>query len=142
MSEWKTVISADALRYMQVFGNVTRVRAKDCFEENDLIFYVVDKGNLGQAIGKGSHRLRKLEEMLKKRVKVVEFGDEERFIKNLFKPFVLTSLEIRDETRGKVAYVSVEPRDKGKAIGEKGKNLHIIKKLASKYYKIENVIVI
>ena len=127
---------------MQVFGSVTHVGAKDCFEENGLIVYVVDKGNLGQAIGKGSHRLHKLEEMLKKRVKVVEFGDEERFIKNLFKPFVLTSLEIRDETRGKVAYVSVEPKDKGKAIGEKGKNLHIIKKLASKYYKIENVVVI
>ena len=142
MDEWKTVISSDTLRYIQIFEKVTRVRAKDCFEENNLMFYVVDKGNLGQAIGKESHRLRKLEEILKKKVKIVEFDQKEKFIKNLFKPFVLTSLEIRDETRGNVAYVSVEPKDKGKAIGEKGKNLHLIKKFANKYYKIENVIVI
>ncbi len=141
MAEWD-VISQDTLRYMQLFENVTEVRSKEILEEGDTIVFLVDKGKLGQAIGKGAHRLKKLEDLLKKKVKIVEFDKEEKFIKNLFKPFPLTSLDIRDETAGRVAYVSVDPKDKGKAIGDKGKNLHIVKKLVKKYYNIVNVIVV
>jgi N utilization substance protein A len=140
MPEWD-VISQETLRYMQLFESVTSVRAKEVMEEEDTIVFLVDKGKLGQAIGKGAHRLKKLEELLKKKVKIVEFDDEENFIRNLFKPFPLTSLDIRDETAGRVAYVAVEPKDKGKAIGEKGKNLHIVKKLVKKHYEIVNVVV-
>jgi N utilization substance protein A len=139
MPEWD-VISQETLRCMQLFESVTSVRAKEVLEEDTVVF-LVDKGKLGQAIGKGAHRLKRLEELLKKKVKIVEFDDEENFIRNLFKPFPLTSLDIRDETAGRVAYVSVEPKDKGKAIGERGKNLHIVKKLVRKYYDIVNVVV-
>ncbi|MDY6985508.1 MAG: NusA-like transcription termination signal-binding factor [Candidatus Thermoplasmatota archaeon] len=141
MAEWD-VISQDTLRCMQLFENVTEVRSKEILEEGDTVVFLVDKGKLGQAIGKGAHRLKKLEDLLNKKVKIVEFDSEERFIKNLFKPFPLTSLDIRDETAGRVAYVSVDPKDKGKAIGDKGKNLHIVKKLVKKYYNIVNVIVV
>jgi len=141
MGEWD-VISQDTLRYLQLFESVTNVRSKEMFEEEDTVVFLVDKGNLGQAIGKGAHRLKKLGELLNKKVKIVEFDEEEQFIRNLFKPFPLTSLDVRDETGGRVAYVSVEPKDKGKAIGEKGRNLHIIKKLVKKYYNIENVLVV
>jgi len=139
--EWEK-ISQDSLRLMQVFESTTGVRSKDILEEGDTVVYLVDKGRLGKAIGKGAHRLKKLEELLKRKVKIVEFDEKEAFIRSLFKPFMLTSVDLRDETRGIVAYISVDPKDKGKAIGEKGKNLHIAKKLLKKYYQIENVVVV
>ncbi|MCS6768837.1 MAG: NusA-like transcription termination signal-binding factor, partial [Candidatus Caldarchaeum sp.] len=80
--------------------------------------------------------------VFKKRVKVVEFTtDAASFIKNLLYPAeVLDPVKISERPDGKtVAIVTVNPRDKGVAIGKDGKNINLVRMLAKRHFNIEYI---
>jgi len=131
------------MRYIALFESVTGASVVDCIVDDRLnrIIFVIKEGDAGLAIGKKGKNIALLEKMTGKRHEIIEFSDNPtQFIKNALKPATVREVRMIQRLDGKpVAVVTVEPRDKGVAIGRNGRNAERLRFLAKRYFQIENV---
>ena len=131
------------MRYIALFESVTGATVVDCIVDDDQnrIIFVIKEGDAGLAIGKRGKNIALLERMTGKKHEIIEFSDNPaQFIRNALKPARVREVRMIERLDGKpVAIVSVEPRDKGIAIGRNGRNAERLRFLAKRYFQIENV---
>ncbi|MBU4256389.1 MAG: NusA-like transcription termination signal-binding factor [Candidatus Thermoplasmatota archaeon] len=126
------------MQYITLFENLTKARVKDCLGLEEKIVFIVNKGQLGLAIGKNSVNLKKLKFVLKKNIDIIEYSDDVAvFIKNIFHNYKVIDIVIENKN----VIVVVEPKDKGKAIGKNGKNLRAAREIAHRHYGIQSMVV-
>ena len=86
------------LRYLNLFEKVTGIRTHYCFEYNNTIIFCVPREFVSKAIGPDARNLRRISEIIKKRVKVIyipkEPQDIKRFIELVVSPVTFKDLEI------------------------------------------------
>ncbi len=131
------------MRYIALFESITGATVKDCIIDEDLsrIIFIIKEGDVGMAIGRGGKNIHLLEKMTGKKHEIIEHSDSPvQFIKNALKPARVKEIRISERPDGKtIAVVSVNPRDKGVAIGKNGRNAERIRFLAKRYFQIQNV---
>jgi N utilization substance protein A len=131
------------MRFIALFQSITGATVKDCIVDDDLnrIIFVVKEGSIGMAIGKRGKNIHLLEKMTGKKHEVIEHSDNPaQFIKNALKPAKVDEVRITERMDGKtIAVISVNPKDKGVAIGKNGRNAERIRFLAKRYFQIQNV---
>jgi len=136
-------LTSKEMSYIALFENITSATARDCIVDDELnrIIFVVKEGDLGVAIGKNGKNIRLLERMTGKKHEIIEHADKpDQFIRNALKPARVNEVRISERLDGKsIAVVSVNPRDKGVAIGKNGRNAERIRFLAKRYFQIQNV---
>ena len=140
MTTQKISFDTDMLKFMGLFENITRSKLKDCFFDREKLVFIVDKGEMGKALGKNKMNIVKLEKMLKRKIKIVEF-DENRiqFITNYLAPLRITDIKEEGEV---VTVTGADTKTKGLIIGIKAQNLRNLEKVISKYFTIEEIKVI
>ncbi|MDH7477183.1 MAG: NusA-like transcription termination signal-binding factor [Candidatus Bathyarchaeota archaeon] len=131
------------MRYIALFESITGASVKDCIvdEEQGRVIFIVNEGQVGVAIGKGGRNIRTLERMTGKKHEIIEYSEDPiQFIKNALKPAIVKEIRLTERPDGKtIAVVSVNPRDKGVAIGKNGRNAERLRFLAKRYFQIQNV---
>lgn len=131
------------MRYIALFESITGATVKDCIIDDVLnrIIFIVKEGEVGIAIGKRGKNIHMLEKMTGKKHEIIEHSEKPaQFIKNALKPARVNEIRISERTDGKtIAVVSVNPKDKGVAIGKNGRNAERIRFLAKRYFQIQNV---
>jgi N utilization substance protein A len=136
-------ITSTEMRYIALFESVTNASVKDCIidEEQGRVLFVISEGQLGVAIGRGGRNIHTLERMTGKKQEIIEYSEEPaQFIKNALKPAAVREVRISERTDGKsIAVVTVNPKDKGVAIGKNGRNAERLRFLAKRYFQIQNV---
>ena len=136
-------ITADEMRYIALFESISGASVKDCIidEEQGRAIFVVNMGQVGVAIGKGGRNIHTLERMTGKKHEIIEYSeDPATFIRNALKPAAVKEVRVSERTDGKrIAVVTVNPKDKGVAIGKNGKNAERLRFLAKRYFNIQNV---
>jgi N utilization substance protein A len=136
-------LTSQEMRYIALFESITGATVKDCIVDDDLnrIIFVVKKGQVGMAIGRQGKNIHLLERMTSKKHEIIEHAENPaQFIKNALKPARVKEIRITERPDGKsIAVVSVNPRDKGIAIGKNGRNAERIRFLAKRYFEIQNV---
>ena len=114
------------MRFIALFQSITGATVKDCIVDSDLnrIIFVVKEGSIGMAIGKRGKNIHYLEKITGKKHEVIEHSDNPaQFIKNALKPAKVDEVRITERMDGKtIAVISVNPKDKGVAIGKNGRN--------------------
>lgn len=136
-------LTSDELRLMSLFLSVTSVTARDCIldEKMDRVIFVVDKGQMGLAIGKGGSTIKQLQNVVAKKIELVEFSnDAAEFIRNMLNAEMVNDVRISDRSDGsKQAVVTVDQRKKGAVVGREGRNAEKARLLAKRYFQITNV---
>lgn len=131
------------MRYISLFERITGANAKDCIvdEDEERVIFIVKKGEVGLAIGKGGRNIKSLERMTNKKIDIIEYSEEPvQFIKNALKPAEVKEVRLTERRNGKkTAVVAVRSRDKGIAIGKNGRNAERLRFLAKRYFQIQNV---
>jgi N utilization substance protein A len=131
------------MRYISLFESITGANVKDCIvnEEQSLVIFVVKEGEIGMAIGRGGRNIHTLERMTGKKHEIIEYSERPaQFIKNALKPAMVKEVRITERPDGKtMAVVTVNPKDKGVAIGKNGRNAERLRFLAKRYFQIQNV---
>lgn len=131
------------MRFISLFESITGANVRDCIvnEEQSSVIFVVKEGEIGMAIGRGGRNIHTLEKMTGKKHEIIEYSERPaQFIKNALKPAMVKEIRITERLNGKtMAVVTVNPRDKGVAIGKNGKNAERLRFLAKRYFQIENV---
>lgn len=136
-------ITADEMRYIALFESISGASVKDCIidEEQGRAIFIVNTGQVGVAIGKGGRNIHTLERMTGKKHEIIEYAEDPAiFIRNALKPALVKEVRVSERTDGKkIAVVTVNPKDKGVAIGKNGKNAERLRFLAKRYFSIQNV---
>ena len=136
-------ITCDEMRYIALFESISGASVKDCIidEEQGRAIFIVNQGQVGVAIGKGGRNIHTLEKMTGKKHEIIEYSEDPvQFIKNALKPAAVREVRVSERTDGKkMAVVTINPKDKGIAIGKNGKNAERLRFLAKRYFDIQNV---
>lgn len=134
------LFSNESMQCIKMVSNITKAAIIDCFITDEKFIFVVEKGQIGIALGPKARNLEKLRTRFKKPIKFVEFDeDKEKFLINLFKPYKIKTIDLAENGDSVVAKVSVELSDKSKIIGKGGKNIEIIRTLAKRHHSIKDV---
>ncbi len=115
---------------------LTGAKVKDCFKDDQgTIYFVVAQGQLGKAIGKKGVIIKKIQENLKKKIKVIEFRkDPKQFFMNIIYPLKVEGIKQEEN------YLIVEePNKKTKSllIGRNGRNLNLMNRAIKRFFDVE-----
>jgi N utilization substance protein A len=128
------------MKFISLFESITRAEVKDCFEIGERLVFVVKEGNIGKALGKGGSNVRRLEGMLKRKLRVIEFNSNLlRFIQNIIYPSKVKDIVEEDNI------VTITPPDsetRGYLIGRGAVNLNATKDIVKRYFEITDIKVV
>ncbi len=127
-------IGNEEIQALAVFERATGTYARDCIKDGDSIYFVVENGKMGSAIGKGGANIKKVREKLKLNVKVFEYAENPR---EMIKKMIPSATSV--EIKGDEALVSIPPKAKSAVIGPRGKNIKAIKELLKRHFNIKNL---
>jgi N utilization substance protein A len=134
--------NTETIRLITTFENLTNVPVKDCLidDSTNTIYFIVEEGKIGSAIGKNGSKVRNIENLVKKHIKIFEYSkDLETFVKNLIPQ--TTSIKIRNEDGKTMLEIKVEKKDKALVIGRDGKKQKIYKEILQRNYGISDLII-
>lgn len=125
--------NADMMKIMSLFENITHTQLKDTFvDDNSLLTFIVKEGQIKKAVGKKAENVKKLERLLNRKIKIVEFNPLiESFINNLIFPLKIKNIDNFEDI------ITVEAEDiktRGIIIGRNAKNLRNIENIAKTYF--------
>lgn len=135
-------LDTESIRLITLFENLTGAGVRDCLmdNENNAVYFVIDEGEVGKAIGRNGSSVKHTERLIKKDVKVFEFSDNvEKFVKNLIPQ--LNSLKLKVDNGKIVVDVWIDKKDKAIVIGRDGRNLKIYKELLQRNHDIREITV-
>ena len=139
-------LTSDELQMISLFQNVSSATARDCIidEKMDRLIFVVEKGQMGLAIGKSGSTIKTLQNVMGKKVELVEYSeDPAEFIKNSLGSQYIQEVKINETSHGThVAVVVVDPAKKGIVVGREGRNAEKARMLAKRYFDIANVLIV
>ena len=136
----KIVYDMSAMKFMSLFESITRSKLKDCIIKENMILFIVQPNEIGKAVGAKGVNVRKLERILKKKIKIVEFNPEPvNFIKNLVHP-----LQVKEITEDKGTYTlaPVDLKTRGLLIGRNATHLRAYEEIIKRYFPLKELKVI
>ncbi len=98
------VIDMQLMRYINLFTRISKVPTTKVFSYNNQIVFAVPKSKVSSAIGKNAVNVKKLNEILRKKIKVVAMPAVEdnegieKFVKDVIAPVELNKIEIRNDS--------------------------------------------
>ena len=142
----KIKLTSNELRLMSLFQSVTSVTARDCVVDNkmDRVIFVINKNQMGLAIGKGGATIKQLQNVVARKVELVEYSDDvSEFIGNILNNSMIREIRIDEKRDGSSqALVFVDAKKKGIVVGREGRNAEKARLLARRYFQISNIFII
>ncbi|HKZ45349.1 MAG TPA: NusA-like transcription termination signal-binding factor [archaeon] len=130
----------ETIRLINFFENFTGVSVKDCLVNCDCIYFIVEEGKVGIAIGKNGSSVKHIERLIKKSIKLFEFSkDLKVFIKKLIPQ--VNDIKIKDDNGKVFVEIKVEKKDKALVIGRDGRNIKVFKELLQRTHNVNDLIV-
>ena len=130
--------TTETIRLLTLFENVTNVPVRDCFIDNDVIYYIVEEGKIGLAIGKNGTSIKNVERVIGKKVKVFEYSsDPEIFVKNLIPQ--CKEINVINQDDKITVEVKVSKNDRGFVIGRGGEKIKIYKEILKRVHNISDI---
>ena len=142
----KIKLTPDEFSYLSLFQTITTAVSRDCIidEKMDRVIFVVHRGQMGMAIGKGGSNIKQLQNAITKKIELVEYSENPiNFIKNVFNSDMVQDVKISERMDGtKTAIVVVDMKKKGIIVGKDGRNVDKARILAKRYFNITNVLIL
>jgi transcription antitermination factor NusA-like protein len=123
------------LRYLNLFEKITGIRTHYCFEYNNVVIFCVPRELVSRALGPDLINLRRISEIVKKRIKVIPIPnnsqDIRRFIELIVSPVTFKDLEIgADEI-----ILNAGSQSKAALIGRDKRRLIEMQKITKDFFK-------
>ena len=125
------------MKFMSLFESLTRAKLKDCFDVNETLVFVVDEGEIGKAIGKHAVNVKRIESMIKKKIRIIEFNPVMlEFVKSVVYPLQLKDLR---EEEGVVMMAAVDSNTRGLLIGRSAQNLRFFESIIKRFFDVKEL---
>lgn len=133
--------NTESIRLITLFENLTGTIVKDCVvdDSNNVVYFLIEEGKIGVAIGKDGGNVKNVENLIKKKIKIFEFSEDlNDFIKKLIPQ--ATEVRIKNEERIMVE-VRVDKKDKAVVVGRDRKNLKLYRELLERNHGVSELII-
>ena len=135
-------LTTDQIRLMAAFESITGVLAKDCIFDDRNAVFIVEERLVGRAVGKKGQNVKKLQNLLGRKVEVVGYADDPvRFLKNIFHPAHILAVNVIDKNGKKIARIHMDKESKRIFERKIESKMRIAKTLAKRYFDIDNIVV-
>ena len=131
----------DTIRLITLFENLTGTSVRDCLVgENQIVYFIIEEGKAGMAIGKNGYSVKNAENLIKKDIKIFEFSKDLRtFVKNLIPQ--ADEIKVRNENERTIVEIKVEKKDKATVIGRDSRNIKLYRELLQRSHDVDSVVV-
>ena len=130
----------ETIRLITFFENFTGVSVKDCLVGDNCIYFIVEEGKVGIAIGRNGSSVKNVERMVGRSIKLFEFSNDLNvFVKKLIPQ--VNGIKIRDENGKVIVDIKVEKKNRALVIGRDGRNLKVFKKLLQRTHNVNELII-
>lgn len=132
----------ETIQMMTFFENLTGAPVKDCLINGDecTVYFLIDEGKAGIAIGKNGSSIKRAENMINKKIKIFEYSkDLITFVKNLIPQS--ENVKIKNEDNKVIVEVNVNKKDKAMVIGRDRKTLKLFKELLNRSHQVDDLII-
>jgi len=137
----KIRISSDEIQFINLFEKLTGAKARDMVEEENAICFLVNKEDMGLAIGKKGVNIEKVRNTLNKKIYIIEYSEDYgQFVRNIFQPAEIKEVRISQSGKGKNVVLKTSRKSKGTIIGPKGEKIKLARKLLERYFNLEDII--
>ena len=137
----KKTLNMQFIRYANLFGKITRIRTNHCFEYNNTIIFAVPRSFVGKAIGRDTINLKKLNSIIRKKIKIVPIPkgieDIENFVSVIVNPVRFKGIDIKEST----AIINASNQSKAALIGRNKVRLEEMQNILEQYFGIRKVMV-
>ncbi len=127
------------MKLMAFFSSMTGAKVKDCIS-NEKVVFIMEENEMGKAIGKSGINIKRMENKIKRRVKVVEFSSNAvQFVRNIIHPIEVLDIEEQDDA------IIIHGRDsntKAMLIGRERRNLTHLNELVKRHFNIKEIKVV
>ena len=127
------------IRYANLFTRITRISTNHCFEYNGAIVFAVPRKLVRRAIGINNYNLKKMGEVIGRKIKIVAIpqGREEieNFVSVLTYPARFKGIEISED----VATITATPQSKAALIGRGKIRLNEMEGILGQYFGVKKV---
>ncbi|MBI2084254.1 MAG: NusA-like transcription termination signal-binding factor [Candidatus Aenigmarchaeota archaeon] len=134
------IFDTESIRLVALFEKLTGVSVRDCIIDNNsnYVYFVIDEGDVGRAIGKKGNSVKNTENLIKKNIKIFEFSEDiDKFAKNLIPQ--ANSVRVRNENGRNIVEVIVDKKNKAIVIGRDGRHLKLYKELLQRNHDINEL---
>lgn len=120
----------ETMRLVSLFETITNSRVKDCFKEESVLFFVVQSGQMAKAIGKNGANVKKVQNLLKRDIRVIEFQEDPvQFIKSQIPLPVDVAMDASE-----IVITCPDTKTKGQVFGREKERYIRLQKLTKKYF--------
>lgn len=93
-------IDMQDLRYLNLFEKITGINTRYCFAYNNAIYFCVPRNLISRAIGENARNIRRINEITRKRVKIIaipkDISEAKIFIESIVEPVSVKEIEINE----------------------------------------------
>lgn len=132
-----STINMQDMRYLNLFGKITRISTRFCFQYNETIFFCVPKKLISKAIGEKARNIKKISDTLRKRIRIIACpeGEEDikQFIESIITPVTFKELEVKENE----IILTAGAQNKAALLGRNKRRLLEMQKIIQDYFKKE-----
>jgi len=136
-----STIDMQDMRYLNLFGKITRVSTRFCFKYNEALVFCVPRKLMSKAIGENAKNARQMSQILGKRIKIIavprDIKDAKAFISAIVSPVTFKGLEITPDE----IILTAGSQSKAALIGRNKRRLLEMQKIIRDFFKREYRIV-
>ena len=133
-----TIINMQSMRYINILDKISRVKTRKCFVYNNILFFAVEGKQVSRAIGTSASNIKKIQDQIGKKVKIIseprDSRDITRFIENIVFPIRFKSLEIRDNA---ALITAGSNQNKAALIGRNKRRLEELAKIVNDFFNLD-----
>jgi len=137
-------IGLEELRYISLLQDLTGAMVYRALEDDNdnRIIYLVDRNDVGKAIGRDGRNVKMLSKMLNKNIEIVEYANDiDNMVRNLLPGVTVLKVEVTERDGLKTVYVKVKDDEKGKAIGRDGRNVKRARLVLNRLFNVDRVVI-
>lgn len=125
------------MRYLNLFEKMTRVQTRYCFKYNDFIVFCVPRHLVSTAIGEQGQNIKRMSEILRRKIKVVSapsgIYSAKQFIEAIVSPVRFKDLNITDNE----IIITAGNESKAALIGRNKRRFLEMQKIVKDYFRKE-----
>ena len=132
----KIKYDSDLMKLITLFESMSGAKVKDCIADDNIIF-IIEENEMGKAIGKKGANIKRAEDLLKRKIKLVEFSqDILQFVKNMIYPIEVNDIRQED---GVITIHGKDSNSKARIIGRERHNINNVTKIAKRYFDVKEI---
>jgi len=128
-------INMQDIQHLNLFSEVTRINTRFCLEYNRTIIFCVPKEFVNKAVGEEGRNVRRLSEVMGKRVRIIAvprgIQDARGFIQTIVKPVMFKDLEVKEN---EILITAGNMQNKASLIGRDKKRFLELQKISKDFF--------